>query len=191
VKQFKYLGTILDAKLSFSAHIDYIKSKIRTNMNVFKRLASSRMMSEKVNYCLYNAFIRPYLQSILNIYQILAKDKKKQLEGLNRKIFRIIHQWYDARNIEIENLPKYRKIEDLAHIHWNKLVCTILKTNPSVIEDFLQHKLSIIYLREYLSNPSLSKQRKEIFRKGRIPKNMRKRLTQNRLSLFDHVLCFH
>ncbi|CAF1308615.1 unnamed protein product [Adineta steineri] len=57
LNQIKYLGTILDAKLSFTVHLDYIKSKIRLNTNVFKRLATSRMMSERVNYCLYNAFI--------------------------------------------------------------------------------------------------------------------------------------
>jgi hypothetical protein len=191
IKKVKYLGTILDAKLSFSAHIDYIKSKIRTNMNVFKRLVSSRMMSEEVNYRLYNAFIRPYLQSILNIYPILTKNKKNQLEGLNRKIFRKIHNWHDARNIEIENLPKYRTIGKLMTAHWDKLTCTMLATNPGVIEDFLQHKLSIVYLREYLSNSSLAEERKKIFGRGRIPKNMRKLLTEERLSLFDHVLCFH
>jgi hypothetical protein len=60
VKKFKYLGTILDAKLSFTQHIDFINSKIRTNMNIFKRLASSRMISEEINYRLYNAF-DPYL----------------------------------------------------------------------------------------------------------------------------------
>jgi hypothetical protein len=50
VKKFKYLGTILDAKLTFTAHIDHIKSKIRTNTNMFKRLATSRMLTEKTSY---------------------------------------------------------------------------------------------------------------------------------------------
>ena len=78
------------------------------------------MLSEQVNYRLYNAYIRPYLQSLLNIYPILTTNKQKQLEGLNRQAFRIIHQWHDARNIEIENLPKYRLICQLTHKHWNK-----------------------------------------------------------------------
>ncbi|CAF5039621.1 unnamed protein product, partial [Rotaria sp. Silwood1] len=126
VKKFKYLGTILDAKLSFTAHIDYIKTKIRTNMHIFKRLNSSRMMTEQVNYRLYNAFIRPYLQSILNIYPNLTPSKQNQLEGLNRKIFRVMQQWFDATNIEIENLPKYQSISKLTFKHWDKLIHTIL-----------------------------------------------------------------
>ena len=88
VKKFKYLGTILDAKLSFTSHIDYIKAKIRINLNIFKRLASSRMTSEQVNYRLYKAYIRSYYQSILNIYPILSLANQNKLEGLNRKIFR-------------------------------------------------------------------------------------------------------
>jgi hypothetical protein len=77
MEKFKYLGTILDAKLSFTAHIDYINTKIRTNMNIFKRLASHRMMSEHVNYRLYNAFIRPYFQSPLNIYSLFSHQPNR------------------------------------------------------------------------------------------------------------------
>ena len=185
------MGTILDAKLSFTAHIDYIKTKIRTNTNIFKRLASSRMTSEEVNYRLYNAFIRPYLQSLLNIYPILTMTKQKQLEGLNRKVYRIIHQWHDARNIEIENLPKYQSICQLTNKHWDKLIQTIFLTNPSIIQDFLQHKLAILYLNEYLTNPMLINERRKIFGRGRVPKNVRKLLTEKRPSLLDHILCFY
>ena len=191
VDKFKYLGTIFDAKLTFNAHIDYIKTKIRKNINIFKRLASSRMLSEEVNYRLYNAYIRPHLQSLLNIYPVLTENKQKQLENLNRQVFRIIDQWLDARNIEIESLPKYRSIGQLIHRHWNNLINTILDTNPSITQDFLQHKMGILYLDEYLSNPGLANERKRIFNKGRIRKNVRKLLMKNRSSLFDHVLGFH
>jgi hypothetical protein len=110
VNRFKYLGTILDEKLSFNPHIDYIKSKINSNLKIFKRLSSTRMTCEKINFRLFNAYIRPYYQSLLNVYPILSDGKKGQLEGLNRKIFRIIHNWHDARNIEVTNLTKYRSI---------------------------------------------------------------------------------
>ena len=71
VSNFKYLGTILDAKMSFSPHISYIQSKLKINLNVFKRLAASRMLSEAIRFRLYNAFIRPHYLSLLNIFPIL------------------------------------------------------------------------------------------------------------------------
>ncbi|CAF4653727.1 unnamed protein product [Rotaria sp. Silwood1] len=191
VKKFKYLGTILAAKLSFTAHIDSIKAKIRTNMNIFKRLNSCRMMTEQVNYRLYNAFIRPYLQSILNIYPILTPSKQNQLEGLNRKVFRVMQQWCGATNIEIENRPKYQSISKLTLKHWDKLIHTILVTNLSILVDFLQHKLSILYFREYLSNPTLATERRKMFGTGRFRKNIRNMLSEDRPSLFDFILCYH
>jgi hypothetical protein len=160
-------------------------------MNIFKQLASSDMISDQVSYQLYNAYIRPSLQSLLNIYPILTSTKQKQLETVNRKIFRIIHRWFDARNVGIENLPNYQSISKLTYKHWDKLIQTILGTNPSIIEDFLQHKLSILYINEYLSNPELTKEKRKIFGRGRIPKNVRKLLNDGRTSLFDHTICYH
>ncbi|CAF1161318.1 unnamed protein product [Rotaria sordida] len=159
----------------------------------------ARINVNELNEILINNPPNPMNITYQQLYRIItslkkknssANYKKKQIEGFNRQIYRIMHNWYDARSIEIEHLPKYRSIEELSRIHWNKLTCTILATNPSVIEDFLRHKLSIIYLNEYLSNPSLIKQRREIFERGRIPKNIINRIEQNHVSLLDHVLCF-
>ncbi len=92
--------------------------------------------------------------------------------------------------MEIENLPKYQPISKLTYKHWDKLTQTILITNPSIIQDFLQHKLAILYLNEYLSNPALANERRKIFGRGRIPKNVRKLLSEGRMLLFDHILCY-
>ncbi|CAF1660001.1 unnamed protein product [Adineta ricciae] len=190
VNRFKYLGTILDEKLSFNSHIDYIKSKINSNLKIFKRLTSTRMTNEKTNLKLFNAYIRPYYQSLLNIYPILSTGKKNELESLNRKIFRIVYTWHDARNVEITNMTKYRSIAELTATHWAKLTNTIIRTNPSVIQDYLQHKMSILYIHEYLNNPTLAKERRTIFERGRIRKYIVNLIKNNRMSLFDHTLSY-
>ncbi|CAF4887354.1 unnamed protein product [Rotaria socialis] len=113
------------------AHTNYIETKIRKNLAIFKRLASSRMLSEEVAYQLYNAYIRPHYQSLLNIYPLLSISKQNKLEALNRQVFRSIHGWYDATNTEVSNLCKYKTIDELTQVHWVKLIGTILRTNPS------------------------------------------------------------
>ncbi|CAM4987815.1 unnamed protein product, partial [Rotaria socialis] len=94
------------------AHTNYIETKIRKNLAIFKRLASSRMLSEEVAYQLYNAYIRPHYQSLLNIYPLLSISKQNKLEALNRQVFRSIHGWYDATNTEVSNLLKNVALAD-------------------------------------------------------------------------------
>ncbi|CAF3252135.1 unnamed protein product [Rotaria socialis] len=190
VNRFKYLGTFLGEKLSFNPHTDYIKSKINSNLRILKRLSSTRMTCEKMNFKLFNAYIRPYYQSLLNVYPILSDGKKGQLESLNRKIFRIIHNWHDAINIEVTNLIQYRPIAELSAVHWNKLIDTIIRTNPSVIQDYLQHKMSILYIYEYVNNPALTMERKAVFERGRIRKYIWDLITDNRMTLLGHILSY-
>lgn len=190
VSKIKYLGVILDARLSFNYHLDYIKSKINKNIVVFKRLSCSRMLSQEVAYRLYYAYIRPYYQSVLNIYPILSSTKQQQLEAMNRKMFRIIHRWHDAINDEISNLPNYKSFELLTHMHFTKLLYTITRTNPSVIADFIQHKLYLLFLRQYYLNPILLKEKRTIVTRGRTSKRLRQLLASCKQSLFEVVFCF-
>jgi hypothetical protein len=109
---------------------------------------------------------------------------------MNRQMFRVTHRWYDARNTEIENLPKYKSIENLTATHWNKLVNTILQTNPSVLQDYIQHKLAILYLKEYFTNPSLLKEKRKIVGRGRTRKNIIRLMHGGKSSIFDYTLCY-
>jgi hypothetical protein len=88
------------------------------------------------------------------------------------------------------NLTKYRSIGELSASHWNKLTATIIRTNPSVIQDYLQHKMSILYTFEYINNPTLAKERKAIFERGRINKYTLEFITEERMSLFDWALSY-
>ena len=148
------------------------------------------MMSEAVRYRLFYAYIRPYYQSLLNIFPVLSANKKEQIEALNRQTHRVTHQWHEARNIEVAALDKFQSIAELTTKHWRNLTNTILRTNPAVIEDYLQHKLSIVYLKEYLSNPVLAKERRAIFGRGRIRKHVIKLAEGESSSLLDLTLAF-
>jgi hypothetical protein len=188
--KIKYLGTILDSKLSFTSHLNYIESKMRKNMEIFKHLSLKRVLSETVSYRIFNAYIRPYYQSILNVYPILPNSKRNHLEAFNRQMFRIIHHWFDATNDEISNLPKYKSIDKLTQSHFTKLIPTIITTNPSVICDFLQHKMYLLYIYEYYNNPLLLKEKRTIVNKGRTSNRILNLFENIKSSLFDYVLCF-
>jgi hypothetical protein len=188
--KIKYLGTILDCKLSFTSHISYINSKIRRNTAIFKQISSTRMLSEHVAYRLYNAYIRPHYQSILNIYPILSRSKQNRLEALNRQMFRTIHHWYDATNEEISNLPRYKSLEKLSQIHWSNLIPTIVRKNPSVLCDFLQHKMYLLYIYEYYHNPLLTKEKRKIVSRGRTSNRITNLFHIHKSTLFDYALCF-
>jgi hypothetical protein len=189
VNEFRYLGTKLDAKLSFKRHIEHIRMKIRKNSNVFKRLVAKRMTSAKIANRLFNAYIRPYYQSLLNIFPILAINKIQQLEAMNRQMFRIMHGWYDSSNVEVELLPKYRTMAELATTHWEKLKEAIIRTNPSILQDFLQHKLAIVYLKDYFTILALKNEKRKIFHRGRTRRNIVNFLEDRRRTLFDHTFC--
>ena len=190
VTKFKYLGAILDSKLSFNCHIDSVKAKVNRNISIFKRLAKSRMLSNEISLRLFHAYIRPHYQSLLFIFPILSFSKQQQLEALNRRTHRIISGWHDATNDEISNVPSYKSLQHLTKLNFNNLLKSIERSNPGILADYLQHKMHLLYLREYYLNPSLRKQKKSMVPIGRTPDKILQLLDTNNRSLLDWVFGF-
>ena len=121
---------------------------------------------------------------------MLLKSKQNRLEALNRQTFRLIHWWLDATNAEVAHLPKYRSIDNLTQIHWSRIIQAIIRTNPSVLAEFIQHKIYMLYMTEYYQNPALIKEKKAIVNKGRTSKKILNLFHNHKYSLFGYTLCF-
>jgi len=118
-----------------------IKSQI--NVKLSRRPIFSSMMSELPSLQrLHSPTFSVIAQHLF--YSHLDSTNKLEVEGATRQIFRIMHSCFDTRKLQIENVPKYQSISKLIATHWDKLIATILMINLSLINDFLQRKLSII-----------------------------------------------
>ena len=60
VKLVKYLGIIVDDKLTSSQHVDYISSKITRNIGILKRMR--HFIPEESLLLLYHTLIEPYFK---------------------------------------------------------------------------------------------------------------------------------
>src|SRR5690606_26794792 len=83
VEQFKHLGVIIDKKLSWKLHVNYLLQKVRFSVLVIykiKNIARVRLM--KLLYC---SFFQPYLQYCLVAYRCTYDNVIKPLLTLQTK----------------------------------------------------------------------------------------------------------
>ena len=71
VHEHKHLGTVLDSKLSFSAHIKSATSKTRKGIGLLKYL--SKYLPRHTLTELYKLFVRPHLEYGDVIHYLLLK----------------------------------------------------------------------------------------------------------------------
>ena len=62
IKCVKYLGMLVDDKLTWDQHIDYISSKITRNIGILKRIR--QFIPKESMILLYHTLIEPYLDIV-------------------------------------------------------------------------------------------------------------------------------
>ena len=60
VEEFKYLGVIIDHKLTWSKHIEYLRTKISQAAGIMKKTIS--VVPLRANMLLYNSLVDSYLR---------------------------------------------------------------------------------------------------------------------------------
>ena len=88
VHHTKFLGVIIDNKLKWKEHIDYISKKIAKGIGV---IVKARKVFDKVTLLsLYNSLILPYLSYCIHIWGNAYQTHLQKLHVLQNKIIRII-----------------------------------------------------------------------------------------------------
>ena len=86
-KETKYLGLMLDSKLNFKAHIEYIKKKVSKRIGAMYR--SKGLLPLKYRKMFANALMLPQFDYLDTIYNRAGITKLKELDILYKKVAKI------------------------------------------------------------------------------------------------------
>ena len=81
----KFLGVIIDEKLSFTGHISYIKNKISKAMGII--IESRKYLNKKSLVNLYHSFVFPYLTYCIEIWGSASDIHLDALIKSQKKLF--------------------------------------------------------------------------------------------------------
>ena len=84
----KFLGVIINDKLSFSRHVSYIKNKISKGMGII--IKARKYLNKKSLLDLYHAFVYPYLTYCNEVWGNMSNVHLDALVKILKKIVRII-----------------------------------------------------------------------------------------------------
>ena len=87
--EFKYLGIILDSKLKFDKHIDYIGKKISRSIGIFYRLRN--LIPIKGMLALYYSLVYPYIIYCILIWGNTYQTHLNKIILLQKRIIRIVN----------------------------------------------------------------------------------------------------
>lgn len=88
VKEFKYLGIIIDEHLTFSKHAEYVTSKIARKVNVLGRMRKT--LSQWSKTTLYKTLIMPHFNYCPTILLLLNESEIETMQKRQNQALRII-----------------------------------------------------------------------------------------------------
>lgn len=123
VKSLKFLGVIIDDKLSWREHVNYIRGKISRSMGVLR--CAKPYLNQDSLIKLYNAFIYPYLNYCVDVWGHCSEGLFQTLFRMQKRVVRMISN--SARNEHTNPIFKTLKILPLRSIYILNVACFMFK----------------------------------------------------------------
>ena len=138
VPEIKFLGVILDNRLTWNAHIKHISSKISKSISLLKMLKFT--FPTNVLKCLYHSLVYPYLNYCNIIWGGAASTNLIPLTLLQKKCIRIICRvGYLAHTDALFKSLRLLKLEDIYNLSCIKFVFQCYNnTNYSIFKNRLR-----------------------------------------------------
>lgn len=90
VKEYKFLGVIIDDKLCWKPHIQYIKTKISKLIAILYK--TNYLLNQRSLYTLYCSFIMPYITYCLEVWGKTYKTNTEPIFILQKRALRIVNK---------------------------------------------------------------------------------------------------
>ena len=116
----KYLGIIIDSKLSFSRHTSQIISKITHKLIIFQQIRPFLTIEDSKKF--YISYVRPLLEYCPVLLCSINKTQTLQIERLQNKALRIITYNFD------QSMTRIRQQFRIPTLESRRIVFLLIKT---------------------------------------------------------------
>lgn len=139
VETYKYLGLVIDSRLTWEPHVDLIKGKIKPFLALLRRTAS--MLPTEIKLSVYYAYIHSLLTCLSSVWGSTGSTRIMELERLQNKAVRFIF-WREYRGSGTSTRDLFRKynilrIQDLIRYEFcmsiYKIKRNMMKTSFSFV----------------------------------------------------------
>lgn len=148
VKSIKYLGVIIDSKLNFNEHCDYVCKKIAKKLAFLGRIRSKVSKACAIN--IYNTIILPHFNYCSTILFLCNQQQLQRLQILQNRGMRIILKCGIRTHIrDMLNKLKWMNIRNC--LTYNALVL-IFKLKNNLLPSYMQRHIDYVGGYYYLRN---------------------------------------
>ena len=131
LNKVKYLGIILDQKLNFGDHINYVISKSIASLIKFYPIFKNVYFSKKIKLILYKSLIRTAMLYACPVWSLTSQSNMNKLQIVQNKFLRII--------------GKYREFSLISQMHQD--------LNIEYVKEYI-HRLTVKYFERIKTHPN-------------------------------------
>lgn len=118
VKEFKYLGVMLDDRLTMEAHTDFICKKLNKKFFVFKRCEKKLNLAGKLSFC--SSLVLPHFDSCGSILFLLNNSQINRIQVIQNRFMRTVLR-RDSRTHISDMLNDLHWMSISQRIHYNSI----------------------------------------------------------------------
>ena len=143
VDSFRFLGIIIDDRLSWRQHIAHIRRKVSKSIGILRSARS--LLNKNTLVTLYYAFVYPYFNYCIDVWGHCNEQDFQSLFKTQKRIIRYIN--FSKRNAHTDQLFKSLDILPLKRLYIFSVLIFMFKFHhkslPSVVDELFQTNASI------------------------------------------------
>lgn len=103
--QEKYLGLLIDDKLTWRPHIERVQSKLTSLLGALRKV--SHCIPKTIKPVIYNTLVKPHLEYLVEIWGSAASSNLNSLQRTQNKIIKVLfHYPFRTATIQLYNKTK-------------------------------------------------------------------------------------
>lgn len=141
VLEIKYLGVIVDYKLNFKSHVEYITKKIAKKINFLSRISNDISLFTRIT--IYKSIISPHFEYCGTILYLLNQTDMQLLQKLQNRAMRVILKCnrYTPITVMLDTL-QFMSVKQ--RIYYNTIIF-IFKIKEGLLPDYLNDRIQYVH----------------------------------------------